>query len=480
MYAQPLDWLQDNTVFGTTGNETTPAIAIVPITGEIRAWCVCDESQIVGKLSLNAGATWSEAAIRDDSAIVRVHTCADEQFVYLFSWNQENGQRTLWRFSPRENHWSSARQLPVALGRVHPMYAACVVTDYEFQPDDPYLNICWIDSSAQNGYVQGWFAQSRDQGQTVRSETMIFEGRIIGEERAQVSMATAWDNDRERMFIATSLDRPGSIPHQIRLHVSEDEGVSWSESPLIDATTYDQTDPSVAAYGQFVLISYVRRTLADQPGDIFYTYSVDAGSTFVAPRALLASPLDEHTPRAVIAGVLGTFSVLYMADTDSNGATVYVRDGLLSAPDELSSPIMVSGEGEAVGQGGLTVATGSQGTAALWTRQFPLGDTDVCFDASWRIASSTSTPMPAAVSITGSYPNPFNGRTVLLVSLSRAQNVEIEVTDILGRRVKRIEAGLVAAGENVFTVDLTETASGIYFAGVSGSSSLPRRLVLIR
>jgi hypothetical protein len=82
--------------------------------------------------------------------------------------------------------------------------------------------------------------------------------------------------------------------------------------------------------------------------------------------------------------------------------------------------------------------------------------------------------------MTGCYPNPFNGRTVLLVSLARSRNVDIEITDILGRSVKRISAGQFQVGDHAFPVDLTGAASGVYFAGVAGSPSLPQRLVLVR
>ena len=478
--AQPLDWLQDVTVFGTTGNETAPAIAVMPSSGEIRAWCVCDETQVVGKLSLNGGTTWGEAASRDVSAAVRVCGCSDEQFAYVLAWTPTSGERNLWRFSPHENSWNSARQIAVAPDRIRPIYAACVATDCEFQPVDPYLNVCWVDSGVQTSYVQGWFAQSRDQGLTMRGESMVFEGRVVETACAHVSMATAWDDDREMMFIATTLDRPGSIPHQIRLFASEDEGDSWGEGVLVDATTFDQTEPSIAAYEQFLLVAYTRRVFAGQQGDIFYTYSMDAGSTFATPRTAAAAESNEHTPRAAISGAAGTFSVLYLAETDSNGATVLVRDGLLSSPDELTPAAQVSGEGEAAQNGELTAAAGPLGVAALWTRRFPLGDTDVCFDASWRAASSEFRPAPSISSVTGCYPNPFNSRTVLLVSLARARNVDIEITDILGRRVKRISAGQFQAGDHAFPVDLTGAASGIYFAGVAGSSSLPQRLVLVR
>ncbi|MDD5087405.1 MAG: hypothetical protein PHI18_01225 [bacterium] len=478
--AQPLDWFQDVTVFGTTGNEGAPAIAIIPTTGVIRAWCVCDESNIIGKLSLNGGSTWSEAACRDTSAPVRATACSDGQFAYVLEWNPARGARNLWRFPSGDNSWNSARQITIAPDRVHPVYAACAATDFEFQPVDPYLNVCWVDSGVLAGYVQGWFAQSRDRGLTMNGESMIFEGRVSPEAQACVSMATAWNEDRETMFIATSLDRPGSIPHQIRLFASENEGGSWNESEFVDATTFDQTEPSLAAYEQFLLIVYTRRVIVGQQSDIFYTYSVDAGSTFAVPRALASDVSAEHSPRAVVSGTMGMFSVFYVTETDSGGATVCVREGLLSTPHELAQAVMISGAGEAEETGDLAVVSGPQGAAALWTRRFPLGDTDVCFDAAWRTSSSAVRPVPSAAGITGCYPNPFNGCTVLRVVLTRAQNVDIEITDILGRSVKRFSAGLFPAGDHAIRVDLAGAASGLYFAGESDSPHPPQRLILMR
>jgi len=478
--SQPLDWHNDVTVFGTTRNEIAPALAVLPVSGEIRAWCVCDETRLAGKLSLNGGTTWSGAENWESSGLVRMSACSDEQFAYLLSWISSNGDRTLWRFSPRENSWDSANRITVAPDRMRPTYAACIVTDCEFQSADPYLNVCWVDSGGSVGVVQGWFAQSRDQGLTVRAEQMIFTGRVVEMEFAHVSMATAWNNDRERMFIATTLDRPGSIPHQIRLYVSEDEGDSWTDTTVVDATTFDQTEPSIAASGEFVLVAFVRRTIAGQQGDIFYSYSIDGGSTFTLPQAVAAGQMHEHSPRAVVAGELGTFSILYIAETDSSGGTVYAREGWILSPDELSPVTMVSGAGEVEGQGGLAVAVGPLGVAAMWTRRFPLGDTDVCFDASWRSASTAIQSVPLETGIISCYPNPFNGRTTLQISVVHPRQMDIEIMDILGRRVELVSVGMFPAGIHAVSLDLRESASGVYFVRELESAISPRRIVLMR
>lgn len=478
--AQPLDWYNDVTVFGTTGNETAPALTIFPVSGEIRAWCVSDETQLVGKFSLNGGTTWSAATIREISESARMSACSDGQFAYLLSWAPTSGERILWRFSPREDSWNSAHQIAIAPDRMRPIYAACAVTDYEFQSADPYLNLCWVDSSDQAGVVQGWFAQSRDRGLTVRAEQMIFSGRVTETDFACVSMTTAWYDDCEQMFIATTLDRPGSIPHQIRLFASEDEGDSWSEGAFVDATTFDQTEPSIAAFGEFVLVAYVRRTIAGQQGDIYYSFSLDGGSTFFAPQTVAIGQSHEHSPRTVIASELGTFFILYITEIDSSAATVFVREGWLSSPEELTPATSVSGAGEAMGQGGLATATGPQGVAAMWTRSFPLGDTDVCFDASWRSASTSLRTTPSEVGIIGCYPNPCNGRTVLQISLAHPQQMDIEITDILGRRVKHIATGMFSSGDHAIPLDLREEASGVYFAKETGSPNSLQRIVLMR
>ncbi|HYF45977.1 MAG TPA: T9SS type A sorting domain-containing protein [Acidimicrobiales bacterium] len=74
--------------------------------------------------------------------------------------------------------------------------------------------------------------------------------------------------------------------------------------------------------------------------------------------------------------------------------------------------------------------------------------------------------LPAAVSLMGSYPNPFGGAarssTELLYALPEAGTVTVTIYDVMGREVVRLVPGAQAAGPNRVTFDATGLASGVY------------------
>lgn len=74
----------------------------------------------------------------------------------------------------------------------------------------------------------------------------------------------------------------------------------------------------------------------------------------------------------------------------------------------------------------------------------------------------------STVAITEISPNPFRGRTELLIALSQSGDVRVEVFDANGRRVATPFAGRLEAGEHRVTFDAAAVASGIYYAVVSG------------
>jgi endonuclease/exonuclease/phosphatase family metal-dependent hydrolase len=62
------------------------------------------------------------------------------------------------------------------------------------------------------------------------------------------------------------------------------------------------------------------------------------------------------------------------------------------------------------------------------------------------------------------YPNPFNGATSLSFYIEQPSNVNLEIFDILGRKVATLQRGWLVKG--IYRVDLSGdgTSSGIYFA----------------
>lgn len=69
----------------------------------------------------------------------------------------------------------------------------------------------------------------------------------------------------------------------------------------------------------------------------------------------------------------------------------------------------------------------------------------------------------ALSSLDQNYPNPFAASTEVSYELGQAQDVSIEIADMTGRIVMRIDQGRKPAGTHTFTVNAQSLESGIYF-----------------
>lgn len=70
--------------------------------------------------------------------------------------------------------------------------------------------------------------------------------------------------------------------------------------------------------------------------------------------------------------------------------------------------------------------------------------------------------LPKKFQVYQNYPNPFNPTTTIMYDLARPGEVEIDVYNILGQKVKAIEGGYKVPGEYRFEVDMTGFPSGVY------------------
>jgi len=82
-------------------------------------------------------------------------------------------------------------------------------------------------------------------------------------------------------------------------------------------------------------------------------------------------------------------------------------------------------------------------------------------------AGEDADEMPAGFRLRGNYPNPFNPATTVVFDLSERASVEVEVLDLLGRRVLVLPARSVAPGTgHRITLDAGDLASGTYLVRV--------------
>ncbi len=100
--------------------------------------------------------------------------------------------------------------------------------------------------------------------------------------------------------------------------------------------------------------------------------------------------------------------------------------------------------------------------------------------------AENSDKLPETFYLAPNYPNPFNSNTSISFSVFEPGHIKLEIFDLLGRRVKELASGPLAAG--FYTVnwdgrdhDGCAAASGVYFLRLSNAkSSISRKMVLLR
>ncbi|MEO1729079.1 MAG: T9SS type A sorting domain-containing protein, partial [Bacteroidota bacterium] len=89
-------------------------------------------------------------------------------------------------------------------------------------------------------------------------------------------------------------------------------------------------------------------------------------------------------------------------------------------------------------------------------------------------------PLPDAFSLSAAYPNPFTESATLALRVRDAQEVRAEVYDPLGRRVRVLHDGPVAANASqTLTLDAATLPSGLYVVRVVGETFAATETVLL-
>ena len=89
--------------------------------------------------------------------------------------------------------------------------------------------------------------------------------------------------------------------------------------------------------------------------------------------------------------------------------------------------------------------------------------------------------LTTAFSLGNAYPNPFNPQTKIDYHLEESAEIEIFITDILGRNIKSIYSGQKSRGSHSFSWNASIRPSGIYFAHLRlGAQSLSRKLMVVK
>jgi hypothetical protein len=89
--------------------------------------------------------------------------------------------------------------------------------------------------------------------------------------------------------------------------------------------------------------------------------------------------------------------------------------------------------------------------------------------------------VPKTFMLNQNYPNPFNPKTVIEFSLPKGEFVEIELYDVLGKKVATLLSEPKQPGKYQLTVDGTNLASGVYFYKMTaGSFNDTKKMLLIK
>lgn len=89
--------------------------------------------------------------------------------------------------------------------------------------------------------------------------------------------------------------------------------------------------------------------------------------------------------------------------------------------------------------------------------------------------------LPGGFALNQNYPNPFNPTTTIGYSIPQSADVSLEVYNVIGQQVSRIELGRQPAGEHTFNFDGSRLASGVYLYRIdAGFSNQMKKMVLIK
>lgn len=97
-------------------------------------------------------------------------------------------------------------------------------------------------------------------------------------------------------------------------------------------------------------------------------------------------------------------------------------------------------------------------------------------------ASVEEGEIPQGYLLSPAYPNPFNPRTSFTLTVREAQDVKVEVFNLLGLPVKTLFNGSLEANQPMtFTFDAGDLPSGIYLYRVQGKNfTATRQMTLLK
>jgi len=106
------------------------------------------------------------------------------------------------------------------------------------------------------------------------------------------------------------------------------------------------------------------------------------------------------------------------------------------------------------------------------------------FEASWiplSLATDTeiASELPAVVKLGANFPNPFNPQTTVPISLPSTQAVQLEVFNLLGKRMSILFDGVLSAGSHLFNLAADTWPTGSYVVRLTSEGQVESRLMTL-
>lgn len=479
---QPLDWAGDITVFGSSADEERPVAVVSPSGASSRVFCIRDDSCLCVKMTTDGGQSWS---VLSDTVFAGDHLHAagisDHEYHYVVVRSEASSLKALFRFAPASDSFSDATFRLLSPERTRTLLDIAVSSNAANISADPVLDIGWIEEVSDNTRTL-CFTQSRNRGEDFRPVSEISTFTSSPDTEADVAVCSGWHLENEIRLVAASVDRPGSIPEAINVFRSTDDGNTWTTGMIIDPASIAQRQPSIGACGTTVVLAY---SAASHQGyrDVRCVFSFDGGLSFSEPLAVAATNQDESTPEVSVDPNGIAFRLFYLSGVPwSDSATVLTCGGTLSDPWNLGAAIPVSESNSMCPDGGFSVGTCATGVAAVWTASFISGDHDIRFDASWR---GSSVPrecriLPLGMELGSLYPNPFNARAWVNLTVSHSASTTLMISDILGRIVDQRVLMDIRPGTHRIALDFSNLPAGVYWVLSTHDPGSVQRAVLVK
>ena len=94
---------------------------------------------------------------------------------------------------------------------------------------------------------------------------------------------------------------------------------------------------------------------------------------------------------------------------------------------------------------------------------------------------SVELPLAASFSLSEAYPNPFNPKTAMILSLNQGSNINIGVYNIRGNLISNLASGFIDGGTHSLYWNASEFPSGVYFVKAAVEDEvITQKLILLK